>query len=191
MKKLTLIISILASVIFLSNLCFAQSQEVVKGGIPEEFLEKNLKTLPSGISIWDETETMSSLKGEEANVLLVDTRPRSFYKNGTFKRAVLLVYNKDEELSDASRSETAVLTKESLGSSMSEAGADKVMFFCQGPKCHRSYNAALHSVSVWGLSADDVIWGRAGYPNLLKYVQSNPKSARKMNKYFKGAVLSQ
>ena len=187
-QKIGIIIFLCVLSLFLAK--NSKAQEVPKGGIPEDLLETSLKELSSGIKIWDEEETMAALNGD-IDVLLVDTRPRSFFNNGTFKNAIFLIYNKDEQLSDVNKNETAVLTKESLEAAMAEAGVDTVMFFCQGPKCHRSYNAALRSVSTWGLSVENVVWGRAGYPGLLKYIQADSKLARKMNKYFKGSVLSQ
>ena len=191
MKIVKLINSIIFT-IFLSLIASTSihAQEVEKGQIPAQFLEPTLKKLPSDIAIWDEEETMPALKGE-TDVLLIDTRPRSFYDDGTFKEAIFLLYHKDEQLTDANKDETDVLTKDSLMKAMEESGKNKVMFFCQGPKCHRSYNAALRAVSEWGLSPDQVVWGRAGYPVLLQHIQADPKLERKMNKYFKGKVVSQ
>jgi hypothetical protein len=89
------------------------------------------------------------------------------------------------------KGETALLTKESLQAAMEKSGAQIVAIFCQGPQCHRSYNAALHAVNVWGFDKNKVVWFRAGYPNLLKKVQEDAQLSRKMNRYFQGAILSQ
>ncbi|RKY34169.1 MAG: hypothetical protein DRP78_06940 [Candidatus Omnitrophota bacterium] len=188
--KRILLCSVILGCFFSVNTGIVQCEEVDKGKIPEKFLDKSVKELPSGIKIWDEQEAMAALNDSEAKVLWVDTRPNLFFKAGTLKKAVLLVYHKNEQLLDTDKGATSFLTKESLAEAMEKEGAEKVAYFCQGPKCHRSYNAALHSVSTWNLSADQVIWFRAGYPNLLKYIQSDQKLKRKMNKYFQGAVVN-
>lgn len=166
-------------------------QEVNKNEIPPQYLEKTLKVLPPGIKIWDESEALSMLDNPDAKVLWVDTRPRSMYDGGTVKDGVLLAYNKNEQPDDAIKTEPALLTKDSLQAALTKSGATTAAIFCQGPQCHRSYNAVLRAVNDWGFDMNTIVWFRAGYPNLLKKVQEDPALARKMNKYFKGAILGQ
>ena len=87
------------------------------------------------------------------------------------------------------------MNEERLLSSMGEINSDiskvKVAFYCQGPKCHRSYNAALEAVSEYGLNPEQIIWFRAGYPNLLKKFQSSAKLRRKISLIFKGSIVCQ
>ena len=154
--------------------------EVEKGKIPADHLDKSLKVLPSGILIWDVEEAVAFLKDKEAKVLWVDTRPSSFFKQGTVRDAVLLVFDK----SGASYPDgEPVCTKESLAAAVEATGADMVAFFCQGPKCHRSYNAAYKAVTEWGYEPAKVSWFRDGYPNLFKAVNESPKLKRKAKRY--------
>jgi len=73
---------------------------------------------------------------------------------------------------------------------MKAAGADKVAFFCQGPKCHRSYNASYVAVHDWGFDAAQVVWFRDGYPNLFKAVSENAKLKRKPGRYLCASSLT-
>lgn len=166
-------------------------EEVNKGAILPVYLETSLKTLPNGIKIWDEEEALKMLDNPKSKVLWVDTRPKSMYDGGTVKGAILLAYNKNEQIDEGLKNETSLLTKESLQAAINKSGAEVVAIFCQGPACHRSYNAALRAVYAWGFDVNKIVWFRAGYPNLLKKVQEDPKLTRKMNRYFQGSVLSQ
>ncbi len=87
------------------------------------------------------------------------------------------------------------MTAELLGKTIADAGFSKdsvkVVMFCQGPKCHRSYNAAFVAVTRWGYKPENMIWFRAGYPHLLKEVKGNPKLKRKAKKYISDAGIKQ
>jgi hypothetical protein len=80
----------------------------------------------------------------------------------------------------------SVLTEDSLKQAISAAGMsdnDPIAFFCQGPKCHRSYNAAFVAITEWGFSPSRIVWFRDGYPVLLEQVKQDPKLARKAHRY--------
>ncbi len=153
--------------------------EVGKGKIPADQLDKSFKTLAWGAPIWDVDEAVTHLKKGE-NVLWVDTRPESFFKKGTVSDAVLLIYNKKGMAENT-------LTPESLEKAMADKGIAKdkatIVFFCQGPKCHRSYNASFAAITEWGYPAEQIVWFRAGYPHLFKKVQSDAKLKRKAKRY--------
>lgn len=175
-----------ASLIFVASGAVC-AQEVEKGKIPGAQLQTSYKQLDWGVKIWDVEEAVASMKGD-SKVLWVDTRPESFFKQGTVRDAVLLVYDKKG-------AEGNTLTAESLESALKSAGLAKedttIAFFCQGPKCHRSYNASFAAVTEWGYAADKVVWFRAGYPYLLKEIQDNPKLKRKAKQYISDAGLTQ
>ena len=156
------------------------AQEVPKGKIPGTHLDTNLKELPWLAAAWDVDDAVAAFKTKESKILWVDTRPSSFFKQGTVRDAVLLVYDKaGSEYPDGE----PVCTKETLEAAMAAAGADVVVFFCQGPKCHRSYNASYVAVKDWGLDPAKVVWFRGGYPNLFKAVGESPKLKRKAKRY--------
>lgn len=165
----------------------AQAEEVDKGKIPEEQLASSFKQLSWGSPIWDVPEAVDHLK-TGGDILWVDTRPESFFTKGTVAGAVLLIYNKKGMAENT-------LTPESLEKAIADAGlakdSVKIVFFCQGPKCHRSYNAAFVSVTEWGYSPEQVIWFRDGYPNLLSAVKADPKLKRKAKKYLSEAGVKQ
>lgn len=180
---------ILFSLLFVL-MCMAsmgQANEVAKGEIPGEHLSKSLKKLPWGAPIWDVKEAVSQLKSEE-KVLWIDTRPESFFTKGTVRDAILLPYN-------ISGKKGNDMTEETLATAISAAGLDKdtakIIFFCQGPKCHRSYNASYIAITQWGYNPNNIVWFRAGYPHLMKEVQNNPKIKRKANKYISDAGVKQ
>lgn len=155
------------------------AQEVDKGKIPADQLAKSYKKLAWGSAIWDADEAVEQLqKGE--NILWVDTRPESFFKKGTVQDAVLLIYNKKGMPENT-------LTPESLDKALADKGIAKdkaiIAFFCQGPKCHRSYNASFAAVTEWGYAPEQVVWFREGYPFLFKKVQSDAKLKRKAKRY--------
>ncbi len=161
--------------------------EVGKGKIPENQLAKSYKKLDWGVAIWDTDEAVANLqKGE--NTLWVDTRPESFFKKGTVNDAVLLIYNKKGM-------EENTLTPESLEKALADKGLAKdqatIVFFCQGPKCHRSYNASFAAVTEWGYSPEQIIWNREGYPFLFKKVQEDAKLKRKAKRYISDAGVKQ
>lgn len=163
-------------------LCLAaplMAVEVNKGEIPADQLAKSLKTLAWGAAIWDADEAVTNLKKGE-NILWVDTRPESFFKKGTVSGAVLLIYNKKGM-------EENTLNPESLEKALADKSIAKdkatIAFFCQGPKCHRSYNASFAAITEWGYAPEQIVWFRAGYPLLLKKVQSNAKLKRKAKRY--------
>ena len=168
--------------------------EVAKGGIPKHFLDKSIKVLPSGIPIWDNAEAIEALKDDQAKMLWVDTRPSSFLAIGTLLHAVNLVCDlKGVPIPEADANNA--MTKERLIEEMKKIDPDiskvKVALFCQGPECHRSYDAALRCVSDYGFSPSQVIWFRDGYPNFEKYIQENPKLKKKITKYLRGEVVNQ
>ncbi len=39
-----------------------------------------------------------------------------------------------------------------------------VVFFCNGPKCPRSFNACVAAAQFWGISSDRIRWYRGGVP---------------------------
>ena len=163
------------------------AQEVEKGKIPEAQLALSYKKLDWGVPIWDEQEAIDQLKSSEPT-LWVDTRPESFFKKGTVQGAVLLPYDKQG-------GEGNDLTSESLEKSLQDAGLNKastkIVMFCQGPKCHRSYNATFMAVSEWGYSPENVVWFRAGYPLLFNKIKGDPKLKRKAKKYISDAGVKQ
>ncbi len=165
----------------------AIAKEVGKGKIPASQLEASYKQLSWGSPVWDVKEAVSQLKSNE-KVLWIDTRPESFYKKGTVLGAVLLPYNKKGAIDNA-------LTQESLTKALEAAGLNKdngkIITFCQGPKCHRSYNATFIAVTEWGYKPENVVWFRGGYPYLLKEIKANPKLKRKAKKYISASGVKQ
>lgn len=161
------------------------AQEVNKGAIPENQLTASYKMLDWGVAVWDVDQAVSRLKSKEPTIW-VDTRPESFFKKGTVRNAILLPYNKKDK-------EGNVMTAESLDKAVTDAGLSKnsatIVMFCQGPKCHRSYNATFVAVTEWGYKAENVIWFRAGYPLLLSATKDNPKLKRKAKKYISDAGM--
>lgn len=155
------------------------AQEVDKGKIPPDQLDLSYKKLAWGVPIWDVEEAVTKLN-EGGSLLWVDTRPESFFKQGTINGAVLLTYDKKDAKDNT-------LTKDSLQKAITGAGLSKdtttVVFFCQGPACHRSYNATFVAVTEWGYSPEKIVWFRAGYPHLLKEVKTNQKLKRKAKTY--------
>lgn len=171
-----------------------ECKEVAKGNIPKAHLVKALKTLPSGIRIWDNEEAIDALKDSNAKILWVDTRPKSFLKVGTLQPAVNLVC--DLKGMPITGPDAAIaITKDRLIKEMKTIDSNiqnvTVSFFCQGPECHRSYNAALRCVTDYGLSPSKVIWFRDGYPNLEKFILENPKLKKKINRYLRGDITNQ
>lgn len=65
---------------------------------------------------------------------------------------------------------------------LNKAGS-KLIMFCQGPKCHRSYCAIFMAVTESGYTPENVVWLRAGYSLLLTAVKGNPKLKWKAKKY--------
>ncbi len=167
--------------------------EVDKGKIPEKFLNEKLKDLPSGIAIWDVQESIKALTEKAPNILWVETRPSIFFNMGTIKNSALLVCDlKGKPLPDSDKENG--MTKEKLEAEMKKINSDiskvKAVFFCQGPKCHRSYNAAIRAVKEYGLSANQIIWLRAGYPNIEKKILSTPKLNAKKALYLQGSNIN-
>ncbi len=163
------------------------AHEVDKGKIPSDQLALDYKMLPWGAPIWDVPEAVSHLAPGNT-ILWVDTRPASFFTQGTVKGAVLLVYDKKGSAANT-------LSAESLTKALADAGLSKekatIAFFCQGPECHRSYNATFVAISEWGYKPEHVIWFRAGYPHLLQDVKNDAKLKRKANQYLSEAGVSQ
>ena len=165
----------------------ALTQEVEKGKIPAEHLAVTFKQLAWKSPVWDVEEALNQLK-EDTKVLWVDTRPESFFSKGTVQGAILLPYDKQGGAGN-------VLSKETLDKAISDAGlskdSTKVIFFCQGPECHRSYNASFMATTAWGYKPENAIWFRAGYPLLFKAVQEDAKLKRKANKYLSDEGVKQ
>lgn len=161
--------------------------EVGKGKIPAAQLDKSFKTLAWGVPVWDVPEAVAALK-KGKDTLWVDTRPESFFKKGTVADAVLLIYNKKGMAENT-------LTPESLDKALADKGISKdnatIVFFCQGPKCHRSYNASFIAVTEWGYDPAKIVWFRDGYPFLFKEVQGNAKLKRKAKRYISEAGIKQ
>ena len=195
--RLLLIALLLFAVLYAPVIGFAQClecSEVAKGKIPDKFLDKAVKILPSSILIWDNEEVIHALKDKNGQYLWVDTRPGSFLKIGTIKNAVNLVCDLNGIPIPAADLDNAI-SKEKLVAEMEKINPDIskvfVIFFCQGPKCHRSYDAAIRSVAEYGFSPSKVVWYRDGYPNLEKEVLDNPKLKKRISKYLMGDVLNQ
>lgn len=191
-KSLSFILILLFSLVLSAQADCPDCKEVAKGMIPEQFLAKHVKQLPSGIHIWDVEEAIPQLRKGETNILWVDTRPKSFFKMGTVKNAVLLVYDQ-EGVKVPEENHGPALTLEKLTQAMKALDPDPskvtVVYFCQGPECHRSYNAALQSAQVYGLSPDKVVWFRDGYPHLEKAVMEDPKLKRRKEIFLQGDIL--
>jgi hypothetical protein len=160
--------------------------EVEKGKIPEKYIKAPAGSkLPNGVVIWDVPQAMPEIK-KRANHLWVDTRPYSLYRDGSIKDAVCLVYHKNEGI--LKKNAGPRLTRQALYNAM--RGKDKIVFFCQGPKCHRSYNAAIHAVEDWGLPANRVVWFRDGFPRLYKHIMQSPPLRKRRVRYMQGFILS-
>ena len=161
----------------------ALCQEVNKGEIPAAHLDQSLKSLPWGAQIWDLDEALAKL-GKDDSCIWIDTRPESFFKKGSLKDAILLPYNK-------TGGQGNVLSADSLAAAISAAGKSKqdttVVFFCQGPKCHRSYNASYVAASEWGYDPAKIVWYRDGYPATQKKIASDAKLKRKAKRYLTAA----
>lgn len=159
--------------------------EVNKGGIPEEHLNESCKKLPWEVAVWDIPEAVTNLKSDK-KILWIDTRPATLFNRGTVRDAILLPYDKTGEPGNE-------LTRESLEASLTAKNFSKtdatIVFFCQGPKCHRSYNATFVAVTQWGVPPENVVWFRSGYPLLLKEVRSDPKMKRKAKRYISDAGM--
>ncbi len=175
--------------IFIISLLFlihsAVAQEVDKGKIPKDQLTSSFTTLSWGCPIWDVDQAVAYIKkGNKA--LWIDTKPESFFKAGTVKDAILLPYNKTGKKGN-------IMTQDTLAAAPKDKGLEKdqaeIIMFCQGPECHRSYNATYIAVSQWGYNPEKIVWFRAGYPHLLKEVKNNPKLKRKAKKYLSDAGL--
>jgi rhodanese-related sulfurtransferase len=155
------------------------AEEVDKGKIPAEHLAQSCKVLPWGSPVWDAQEAMNCINNKEKAVW-IDTRPDSFFKQGSVRNAVVLLFDKSATPGNA-------LNKDKLEAAIQAAGLSrdsaKVVFFCQGPECHRSYNAAYVAVTQWGFKPENVIWFRAGYPLLVKEIQADAKLKRKAATY--------
>lgn len=166
--------------------------EVAKGKIPAKFIDKSIKKLPSGVEIWDIEEAVRALKDRKTKILWVDTRPASFLKLGTIKNASLMFCDLKGNPIPKSEQDHAI-SESLLISEIQKVDKDinnvKVVFFCQGPKCHRSYNAALRSVSEYGLDETQVIWFRDGYPILEEHILNTPKLKKRINRYLEGDVV--
>ncbi len=164
----------------------APMPEVDPNKIPDRYIKKSVKKISSlGIVIWDAKEALAALdKGE--SVLWVDTRPQFLYDRGTVRDAVLFVYHKYNDLIFPSQ-RPFLLTRAKIYAAM--RGKKRIAYFCQGTRCHRSYNAALRSVQQWGIPASRIIWFREGYPGLLKIIKKNPALKRRMEIYFQGDIV--
>ncbi|MDD4737062.1 MAG: rhodanese-like domain-containing protein [Kiritimatiellae bacterium] len=179
MKKY-LIYCLLAAVVMPVYVARA-TEEVDKDKIPPERLAADYKQLPWGVAVWDNAEAIPLLREKSEDVLWVDTRPSSFYKQGTVRGAVELVYDKADSVIPDSE---PALTKESLAAALEAAGNPQtIAFFCQGPHCHRSYNASWRAVAEWGYPVERVVWYRDGYPELYKAVTEDTALRRRAGRY--------
>jgi hypothetical protein len=178
---------VLATSLTLLAVPVATAQEVNKGEIPAGHLAKTCKQLPWEVRVWDNEEAMTALQ-DDTNVLWIDTRPDSFFQKGTVRGAVILTYN-------ISGGEGNDLSADKLQEAITKSGIPKdkvkIAFFCQGPECHRSYNATFVTVKQWGLSPDSVVWYRDGYPNLFQEIKGSAAHKRKAKQYLSDEALSQ
>ncbi len=184
------------------SICFAgasvwarctECEEVAKSQIPSEYLDPSLKSHPAGFAIWDIEEAIAALKESDGKSLWVDTRPGSFLKIGTVKSVLHLVCDqKGKPVPEDQHGPqlTQERLMEAVGKLSSSGDSIKVIFFCQGPKCHRSYNAALRAVNDYSMEPSNIVWFRAGYPNLEKHILDDPKLKRRINRYLQGEVLN-
>ena len=190
MNKRIINLSLAVGIIFgllAASPALLKANEVDKGKIPTDQLVESYKKLSWGAPVWDVNEAVQQLK-DKGNTLWIDTRPASFFNKGTVRNAILLPYNKVGKTDNE-------LTEESLAAALTTAGLDKgsakIIFFCQGPKCHRSYNATFAAVTEWGYNPENIIWFRAGYPLLFKEIQANAKLKRKAKRYVCDASLKE
>jgi hypothetical protein len=171
--------------IFLVGTAFAK--EVNKGEIPAEHLAKSCKKLPWGVAVWDLNEAIPVMNNGE-KVLWIDTRPSSFFEKGTVRGAICMEYGRSGEAENQ-------LNAKVLEEAVKKAGFTKenvkIAFFCQGPECHRSYNAAFVAVTQWGYSPQNVYWFRDGYPELFKDVKASAGLKRKAKTYLSDGAVSQ
>ncbi|PLX92640.1 MAG: hypothetical protein C0619_05405 [Desulfuromonas sp.] len=180
-QSLIKMLLIALSLTLLTTQSFAQ--EVNKGEIPADHLAKSLTTLPWGVQVWDIDIALEKLAKDDSCVW-IDTRPESFFEKGTLRNAILSPYDKTGK-------EGNMLTADVLAETISQAGKTKdsatVVFFCQGPKCHRSYNASYVAVSQWGYDPARIAWFRDGYPTTLKKVSTDAKLKRRAKRYLSDA----
>ena len=177
-------IGYLTAVLFLIS-ATAIAQEVPKGGIPAERLATSYGKLPWGVAVWDVPQAVEKLDNA-TNVIWIDTRPSSFFSKGTVRGAIDMPW-------DQKGSPNNKLTKEAVLKAATDKGVDPskalFAFFCQGPECHRSYNASYIAVTDWGLAATQVIWFRAGYPHLIEAIKADSKLKRKVKRYLSDEAL--
>jgi len=185
MRVLVKVVFAVAMAVMMSVPCVLAG-EVYKGAIPQEHLDRGLKQLPWGVAVWDVDEAIDHLKARDKNILWVDTRPETLFNRGTIRGAVLLPFNKTGEKGN-------VMTKEKLEKALSaaklSANSARIVFFCQGPKCHRSYNAAYVCVNNYGFAPENIVWFRDGYPLLKKTVKKSPKLKRKAKRFLSDAGM--
>lgn len=176
MKKVLLVFCLM----FCFSIYNVNATEVDKGKIPVERLNLTYKILPWKAAVWDIAEVIPVLKKGAKDCLFIDTRPKNFLADGTVKGAICLEYGKAGEA-------TNILTEASLKKAIADKGLNKdtakLIFFCQGPKCHRSYNATYMSVTKWGYKPENIVWFRAGYPYLFKHIKDSAKLKRRAGKY--------
>ncbi len=166
-------------------------EEVDKGNVPVEYLDESLKTLPNGVTIWDVDEAIQALQDRSGAYLWIDTRPTLHYMAGSIANAVHLFYNKNE--SGIPDDENNILTHDTLDEAIQKLQENKqedlmIVFFCQGPECHRSFNVSLRAVQQWNFDPSHIIWFRAGYPALADHVMNNPKLKRRIARYLQGHI---
>jgi hypothetical protein len=184
-KGVSFFLFVVATVFSSSSVFAEQPGEVKKGQIPAECLASSFKELSWGVKVWDSADFIKAVDSSMPGLLIVDTRPKSFFDSGSIVGAVNLAFDMSDSQAPATES---TLSKESLTKAIQAAGIspDKavVAFFCQGPECHRSYNASLVAVKQWGFSPANIIWFRSGYPGLIETVKSDALLKRKAGKYF-------
>jgi hypothetical protein len=177
-RPLSIMITV-ASAFILCMSVVSGAQEVDKGQISAEHLADSCKLLPWGCPVWDTQEALASMNSG-VKALWIDTRPESFFKQGSVRNSLNLVFDKSTAGPNG-------LTKEKLQAAIQAAGLSedsaRIIFFCQGPECHRSYNASYVAVKEWGFKSENVVWFRAGYPLLLKEIQGDPKLKRRAVSY--------
>jgi len=184
-KRVMQLLVVMGMAVFMVGTPFAK--EVNKGEIPADHLAKSCKKLPWGVTVWDLDEAIPVMNNGD-KVLWIDTRPGSFFDKGTVRNSICLLY-------DQSSVQGNELTAKSLEEAVKKAGltkeSAKIVFFCQGPECHRSYNASFVAVTSWGYSPQNIIWFRDGYPELFKQVKATAALKRKAKTYLSDAAVSQ
>ena len=89
----------------------------------------------------------------------IDVRKdKDFYTTGTIPGSIHLEYKFEKAIYNGETN----LTKEKIQEILKNKRG--VIFFCNGPKCPRSFNASIAAVNQWGISPEKIKWYRNGAP---------------------------